>query len=129
MRKTVLGSILMTAGIILLVYGGFQGGLLVIFPFLMTSSPIGALGILLLMLGGILLFIGMATEYAGYELAGPENDVQNGEGRRVEGRGIGLVMIGPVPLIIDTKNRRLTLISIAIFIIGIIVLAVLFLRV
>ena len=110
-------------GIALLIAGGFQGGFLIIFPFIMTSSPLDGLGILLLMFGGLLLFFGLLTEHMGYEVVGSEGAGET----KVESRGLGLVMVGPVPLIIDTKNRKLTLISLAVFIVGIAILIAVFL--
>jgi len=115
MKYTVAGLSLLVIGIALLILGGFQGGFLVIFPFIMSTSPLGGLGILLIMLGGILLFIGFATDYNPYE--------QNME-TETRSHGIGVVLIGPIPLIIDTNNRKLTVISMALFAVGIILLVI-----
>jgi uncharacterized membrane protein len=122
MRYTFLGIVLIVLGIFLLITGGFQGGLFIIFPFIVTNSPIGALGSLLIMVGIIALFFGMMADIPIHN-----TDI---EGNRAiptpEKRGIGFIIVGPVPLIIDTENRRLTLISIIVFITGIVVLLVLF---
>ncbi len=123
MKYTSAGLLLLITGSAFIIFGGFQGGFFIIFPFITSSSPISALGILFLMLGGMLLFFGLATEYADYDIGpGIENSTKESRGRT-----LGLVMIGPVPLIIDSKNRKLTAISIAIFIAGIAILAAVFL--
>ena len=116
---TLAGTVLIISGILLLITGGFQGAFFVIFPFIMTSSPLASLGILLLMIGTILLFFGMATEMIGYEAIHDEEETQ------IEKRTLGFVMVGPVPLLIDTKNRKLTVISLVIFIIGLALLLML----
>ncbi len=120
MNKTVMGAVLMLGGFVLLLAGGFQGGLLIIFPFIITSSPVGLLGSLILMIGVVMLFFGIASDFMGYEI---ENTEMKDE--HVEQRGIGFIMLGPVPLIIDTKNKKLTLISLGIFITAIVILLVL----
>ncbi len=123
MKYTSAGLLLLITGSAFIILGGFQGGFFIIFPFITSSSPLSALGILFLMLGGMLLFFGLATEYADYDIGpGIENSTKESRGRT-----LGLVMIGPVPLIIDSKNRKLTAISIAIFIAGIAILAAVFL--
>ena len=114
MRYTLAGTSLLIIGILLIILGGFQGGFLLIFPMIITTSPLGGLGVLMIMLGGIILFLGLAMEplenaHEGY----PE--VQE----ETHSRGVGLVLIGPAPLLIDTDNRDLTLISLALFAAGI----------
>ena len=47
--------------------------------------------------------------------------------KNTEKRGFGIVLIGPIPLIIDTKNRKLTLISMVLFTILLLILAFLYL--
>jgi len=113
----------MVSGIALLFKGGAQGGFFIIFPFIISSGPMGILGSLLLTAGIILLFFGIVTEIMGYEIIGQDIGANS---TTVEKRGIGLVMVGPVPLIIDSKNRKLSIISLIVFIIGIIILYALF---
>ncbi len=90
----------------------------VIFPFFVATGPLATLGIILIFAGIFLASLGF------FEPVNPEK-----ERRKTEKRGIGLVLIGPVPLVIDTKNKRLSAISIAIFIISILILIIFFNRI
>ncbi len=116
--KAMFGITLIIAGVALMFVAGAHAGLLLIFPFIVTTGPLGGLGVLFLFLGSILLllsFFDISTGFrAGYGL---------GKDMNTEKRGVGVVLLGPIPLIIDTKNKRLSLISIAIFVIAVLVLA------
>ncbi len=111
MRYLYLGLISMFAGFALMLLGGAQAGIFLIFPFVVSTGPYAIIGAILIFLGFILIFIGFV----------PRGSFR-GEDIHTEKRGIGVVLIGPIPLIIDTKNRALTLLSIAIFLIMLIIL-------
>ncbi len=120
MRYAIFGGLILILGFILLIYAGFQGGFLLIFPFIITYSSAGALGILLIIAGIMMVFYGMAVDFR----YGRE---ETAETVSVEKRGLAFIMVGPIPLIIDTRNRRLTFLSITILLIVIIVVLLLFL--
>ena len=112
MRYIYLGLISMFAGFALMLLGGAQAGIFLIFPFVVSTGPYAIIGAILIFLGFILIFLGFV----------PMGAFQGDYDIHTEKRGIGVVLIGPIPLIIDTKNRALTLLSIAIFLIMLIIL-------
>ncbi len=116
--KTMIGAMLAISGIALMLLAGVQAGLFLIFPFIITTGPLGGLGILLLFLGSIVLILSFFDISPGFRAG-----YGFGENMNVEKRGVGIVLLGPIPLIIDTKNKKLSLISIAIFAIAMLVLA------
>ncbi len=111
MRYIYLGLISMFAGFALMLLGGAQAGIFLIFPFVVSTGPYAIIGAILIFLGFILIFLGFVPSGSFH-----------GEDIHAEKRGIGVVLIGPIPLIIDTENRALTLLSIAIFLIMLIIL-------
>lgn len=118
----MLGITLIAAGFILMFAAGANAGLLLIFPFVVTTGPLGGFGVLLLFLGSvifILSFFDISPGFkAGYDFGGEA---------KTEKRGVGIVLLGPIPLIIDTKNKRLSVTSLVIFLTAVIVLVLLLL--
>ena len=121
--KAVLGLSLVISGIVLMFMAGVQAGLILIFPYVMTTGPIGGLGILFLFLGSVLFFLSLFDISPGFRAG-------YGFGEKVDAgkRGIGIVLLGPIPLIIDTNNKRLSLISVAIFVTAVLVLVIIMLH-
>lgn len=115
MRFWLLGLTAMISGFVLLIIGGAKYGVFLIFPFIVSTGPFGFIGILLIFSGFILVFLGIPSSE-------PENGIIN-----LKKRGIGIVMIGPIPLVIDTDNKKLTLISIGIFLTVLLILIFLYL--
>ena len=112
MRTIYLGLLSIIAGLGLMLLGGVQAGIFLIFPFIVSTGPYALLGALLVFLGFILVFMGFI----------PGEMLRGDYEMHTEKRGLGVVLVGPIPLIIDTKNRKLTLISLAIFLIAILLL-------
>ena len=122
--KAILGIAMVVAGIMLMLVAGARAGLFLIFPFVIATGPLGGLGILLVFLGSILFFLSFFDISTGFRAG-----YGFGKNVKVEKRGMGIVLLGPIPLVIDTKNKKLSLISIAIFAIAMLVLALLILRI
>ncbi len=101
-----------------MVYAGGQAGLFIIFPFFVATGIFAALGIFLIFAGIFLVFLGIFEPMGSEEMP-----------TKAEKRALGLVLIGPVPLVIDTRNKRLSAISIAVFIILILILIIFFNRI
>lgn len=118
MRMLYLGLVAVFSGFILLLLGGVQAGIFIVFPFIISSGPLGFAGAVLIFAGFILLFLGFLPSKSHFE-----SDIHE----KAYKRGIGIVMIGPIPLIIDSKNKTLSLISLVIFIIAVILMLLFYL--
>jgi uncharacterized membrane protein len=117
MRYVLMGIISMLAGFLFLVLGSTQAGLFLMFPFVVSTGPYAIIGSILIFIGFILMFLGFVPlESGAFHFDEP----------LIEKRGLGIVFIGPIPLIIDTKNKILTTISIAVFLIALTVLILYF---
>ena len=120
MRLLHLGFMAIISGFLLLILGGAQAGIFIVFPFIISSGIWGVLGAILIFTGFIMIFFDMISlRNCDYE---DENIWKN-----AEKRGFGIVLIGPIPLIIDTKNRNLTLISALVFLILLTILFLIYL--
>jgi len=99
------------------IVGESQFGLFIIFPFVIGSGPIAAVGAILLFLAVLLAFISFTTRLPRSEefQATPAQETVSGSEKRYG----GVVMIGPVPIAFgsDSKIARIMmLIGIIIFI-------------
>jgi uncharacterized protein (TIGR00304 family) len=125
----VLGLALLVAGFIATVAGIQSGdievGLALFFiPYLQSSTWIGAVAILLIFAGILVLmlnlFFGVGQPY--------ENEVQvTSSTRRTKGEVGGVVLIGPIPIIFGSSNRAplIALIATALVIMALVVLLLL----
>jgi uncharacterized protein (TIGR00304 family) len=126
-RSTAASAILFATGLALLVLSAMRGegtaGIAVFIPFFVGSGPLSSLGVLCFFVGMVLLFFGMARSAAeaaeadepdnqgahdgpegpaakdGPQGPAPPSDPAQGTGRSRIG---GVVMIGPVPIIIGS---------------------------
>jgi uncharacterized protein (TIGR00304 family) len=113
----VLAGILVGGGIALLadaiVHGTASAGIFLIFPFVVSSSPLAALGVLALVLGVFVLFFGMAMRQEEDEGAGQAppapagtgrgNPTGAGPGSRPSASYGGFLFVGPVPVVFGNR--------------------------
>lgn len=85
--------------------GRAEVGLLVVVPFVVGSGPLPVAGVLLVMVGMVGLFVGTARDLQPPPSAGaspgPKEPVE-GTG---ETRAGGVVMIGPIPIVVGSDRR------------------------
>ena len=120
MRLLHLGFLAIISGFLLMVLGGVQAGIFIVFPFIISSGTWGALGAILIFTGFVVIFFDMISLR---NLGSEDGNLW----KNAEKRGFGIVLIGPIPLIIDTKNRNLTLISALVFLILLTILFLIYL--
>jgi uncharacterized protein (TIGR00304 family) len=118
MKYFTIGFSLIIFGIVMLLllslFGLVSVGLFIIFPFFISTNPISALPIILIIVGFLFLFIGPFL----LSVNNLEDD-KRAEMNSVEKKGFGgLIMIGPIPIVFG-NNRKIvyTLLGVAIVII------------
>jgi uncharacterized protein (TIGR00304 family) len=117
----------LVAGTALTAVGMYQGdvvfALILIFPVLVSSGGIGALGMILLTLGFMALVLELFLNGRVSEEVGPEVEIEGTRGSTEFG---GVVLIGPIPIIFgSTPRTALIAAAVAIIILAIVLLMVL----
>ncbi len=126
-----VGPAILIVGLAVLAFGFLQGeatfSLIVIFPLVTATGPWSVLGIVLMIAGFFLSFLGMAAPVESQPLPPPEPAPATGAPPQPAARRWGgVVFLGPVPIVFgsDPKMARwMLLVGIALFV-GLVVLTV-----
>ena len=91
----IVGAIFVIAGVL---GGDIEGGVFLVFPFLVGSGPYALVGLLCIFFGSILLFFGfLSSSQVSFDI--PFEDKQNKHKMDKSIKGGGVVLIGPIPIV------------------------------
>ena len=103
-RLDVVSGIFLVLGIIFFLISSLQGGLRVgiflIFPFVIGSGLYAILGLLFLILAFFLFILRFSPETS---LSEPKASSQDNRGQKPTMKGGGIVLLGPIPIIVGTS--------------------------